>query len=95
MPMENLNIHHDESRKGFFAGINGTEAEITYREKPNGTLVYHHTYVPDELRGQGIAGKITRFALDWAREKGKLVRATCPYIVKYLEDHPEYEDITV
>lgn len=93
--MEELTIRHDPDRQGFFTGTNGSEAELTYREKPNGTLVYNHTYVPDALRGQGIAGKITKYALDWAKENGKKVRATCPYVVKYLENHPEYESITV
>jgi len=93
--MNSITIHHDENRKGFFAGVNGSEAEITYREKPNGTLVYNHTYVPDEFRGQGIAGKLARYALNWARENGKKVRASCPYIVAYLKHHPEYEDILV
>lgn len=93
--MKTLEIQHDTERKGFFMAINGVEAELTYREKPNGTLVYHHTFVPDELRGQGIAGKLTRFALDWARENGKKVRATCPYVLSFLEKHREYEDILV
>ena len=93
--MDRMQIIHNGERKGFFTGSNGTEAEITYREKPNGTLVYNHTYVPAELRGKGVAGKLTRFAMEWAREHGRKVRATCPYIVSFLENHPEYEDILV
>lgn len=93
--MDNLSVRHDPERSGFFIGTNGAEAELTYRKKPNGTLVYHHTYVPDEFRGKGIAGKITRYALEWAKKNGRKVRATCPYILSYLKNHPEYESILV
>lgn len=91
--MEELAIHHDASRKGFFAELKGKEAELTYRRADGNVLMYHHTFVPPELRGGGVAGKITRFALEWAREKGYKVKAMCPYVVSFLEKHPEYDDI--
>lgn len=93
--MSELLIEHDERRGGFFARVDGSEARLTYSEAPGGVLVYESTFVPPTMRGGGIAGKITRFALEWARENGKKVRPVCPYIVSYLEKHPEFGDVVV
>ena len=92
--METVTITHEPDRKGFFASIDGHKAELTYRVEPDGTLAYNHTYVPEELRGKGIAGKITRYALEWARENGKKVRPVCPYIVSFVKKNPEFDDIS-
>jgi len=91
--MNTIKIRHDYTRKCFIAVMNGMESKITYRERPDGTLEYDHTFVPNVLRGQGIAAEITCFALDWARENRKKIHATCPYIVAFLEERRDYEDI--
>ncbi len=90
-----MKINYDQNARRFYISLNGEEAELTYREGEDGILIYHHTYVPPGLRGGGVAGKITRFALAWAREEGRVVKPTCPYIVAFLEKHPEFGDIIV
>jgi predicted GNAT family acetyltransferase len=91
--MSELLIEHDEKRKGFFARLDGSEARLTYSERPDGVLVYESTFVPPAMRGGGVAGKITSFALEWAREEGRKIKPTCPYIVSFLEKHPEFGDV--
>jgi predicted GNAT family acetyltransferase len=49
--------------------------------------------VPEAVGGRGIAGEITRYALDWARDKGLRVVANCPYVARWIERHPEYEQL--
>ena len=49
-----------------------------------------HTFVPEALRGQNIAGRLTRFALDDVRQTGKKVRPQCSYTQLFLRRHPEY-----
>lgn len=64
-------------------------AEITF-PKVNGVPVIDHTFVDDSLRGQGIAGKLVRAALDQLRtEKAPEIRATCSYVQVWAERHPE------
>ncbi len=43
--------------------------------------------------GQGIAGAITRHALDYSREQGWKVIPRCPYVVAWIKRHPEYQDL--
>ena len=52
-----------------------------------------HTFVPDPLEGKGVASSLARYALEWAREKGKRVIVYCPFVAAYLKRHPEYSNI--
>jgi predicted GNAT family acetyltransferase len=54
-----------------------------------------HTEVAPTHRGQGIAERLARFALDDARHRGLRVIPTCPYVRSFLDGHPEYHDIVV
>jgi uncharacterized protein len=54
-----------------------------------------HTEVFPDYEGHGIAAGLTRFALDDARRRGLGVIATCPYVRRYLESHPDDLDIVV
>ncbi len=52
-----------------------------------------HTEVPPEYGGQGIAGKLARFALEAIRAEAFSIVPLCPYIRKYITEHPEYSDL--
>lgn len=67
-------------------------AFLSYRHV-GGSLTLDHTEVPPELEGRGIASKLTRTALDYAREKGLEVVPLCPYVSRYLKKHSEYLDL--
>lgn len=67
-------------------------AFLSYRHV-GGSLTLDHTEVPPELEGRGIASKLTRTALDYAREQGLKVVPLCPYVSRYLKKHSEYLDL--
>lgn len=79
----------------FYIGDNENEpiAEITYKEKDDQTIIVDHTYVSDELRGQGIAGKLVAVITDFARNEGLKIVPTCPYVASKMEKTPEYHDL--
>lgn len=88
--------HEDRGRGGLFvAGEGEDRAELTY--SPAGiqdAWVFDHTYVPEKLRGQGIAKKLLDFAVGFAREKGMKVVPACSYVRAEFERHPErYADL--
>lgn len=60
-------------------------AEITFPETEPGIYTIDHTYVGDELRGQGMAGKLVQMAVDQIHEQGGQVRATCSYASGWLD----------
>ncbi len=57
------------------------------------TIYFTHTGVPQPLEGQGLAGRLAKAGLDYAREKSLKVVPACEFIFVYLRRHPEYQDI--
>ncbi len=56
-------------------------------------IVFTHTGVPPEIEGRGIAGALTRAALEYARVQQLKVVPQCPFVRKYLEKHSEFRDL--
>ncbi|HDQ14116.1 MAG TPA: N-acetyltransferase [Sediminispirochaeta sp.] len=88
-------VHHDPEGSKFFAESKGEEAHLIYRLLDGGILDLTHTYVPPSLRGGGLAGRIVKRALDYAREKGYRVIPSCWYAEAFIQRHPEYQDLLV
>jgi predicted GNAT family acetyltransferase len=55
----------------------------------DGIMTIHHTYVPMELRGKGLAGQLAKAAFDFARAEGLQVIPACSYIATYAKRFPE------
>ena len=92
----NIVIEHDQENSQFVSEIDGKISYLKYEMLPDGkTLDYLSTYVPSELRGRQIAGQITKFALDYAKENHYKVIPSCSYVQAYIESHPEYQDLVL
>ena len=52
-----------------------------------------HTQVDPAHGGQGLGGRIVKFALDDIRARGLKVRPACPFVAHYITEHPEYADL--
>jgi predicted GNAT family acetyltransferase len=85
-----LDVRHDEKGHKFYALIDGKEAHTLYKPVGDRTWDFQHTYVPDELRGQGVAEEIVGHALDEAERQGHRFFASCPFVSAFVERHPEY-----
>jgi hypothetical protein len=87
-----------------------TDAEATHRYEAHveaelagfleyvvkrGRIALVHTEVLPVHRGQGIADQLARYALEDARRRGLRVIATCPFVRRYVDRHPETHDIVV
>lgn len=70
-------------------------AEITFDTSDENNLVIDHTYVSNELRGQGMAGKLVDRVVKHAREQDKKIVALCPYAKNKIEKSEEHKDILV
>jgi uncharacterized protein len=82
-------VEHDAAKDRFVARVGSGEAELTYVERDGRVLDLTHTFVPPEGRGQGIGEDLVEFAFAYARENDYRIKATCPYVRNWLEDHPE------
>ncbi len=90
--MEEGVIYHDEDKQKFFIKIDENEGHLKYQKDGN-VLDFHHTYVPEEFRGHGIASKIVESALEYAKNNNFKVKPTCPFVADYIKRHNEYLDI--
>jgi predicted GNAT family acetyltransferase len=68
--------------------------ELTYRLEP-GLVLLAHTEIRPSLRGQGLATRLVRSALEDIRVKGLKVRPLCPFVRAFVARYPEYDDLLV
>ena len=88
-----FNIKHDTKAQKFFTVISGKECTLKY-EKVNEHLInFKLLFVPKNLRGQGIAGRVMEFALAYAKKNMIKVKASCSYVQEYLNDHMEHTEL--
>lgn len=81
----NARIMHDPENKHFYVIVNGARAYLAYMDLGKQTLDIYRTFVPDILRGQGIAARLTEHALQYARLRGYTVIPSCSYVERYME----------
>lgn len=87
-----------EIKKGnqqFFIGDDETSAiaYVTFKDKNESTIIVEHTFVSDELRGQGIAGKLYKTIIDYARKENKKIIPECSYIKSKMEQNKADQDL--
>lgn len=85
-------ITHNEQAHRFEATVDGLRSLLTYRLFPD-RIVLYHTEVPTPIEGHGIAAKLTRAALDFARANHLRVIPSCPYVSSFLRKNSEYHDL--
>lgn len=56
-------------------------------------VVFDHTFVPEVLRGRGIAARLARAALEEARQRRWKVVPRCSYVAAFIKRNPEYADL--
>lgn len=79
-----IDAQHQPERQRFIAIVDGHEAVADYRV--SGVVVdFNHTYVPEALRGQGVAEQLVAAALAWARSKHYKIEASCGYVQRFLD----------
>lgn len=87
-----ITVRHNTAARRYEAEIAGHLAVTEYVVE-GGRMVFTHTLVPPELRGQGIAEKLVRAALEDARLQGRRVVPQCPYVARFLQRNPEFQSL--
>lgn len=82
--------NYDESR--FETKVDDQLCVLDYT-LDNGVIAMNRVLVPPPVEGRGIAGALTRHALDHSREQGWRVIPRCPYVAAWIKRHPDYADL--
>ncbi|WP_040911541.1 GNAT family N-acetyltransferase [Leptospira broomii] len=88
-------VKHDEQARTFVLIQDGFEAYLDYNEIGKEIWNLTHTFVPDSLRGKGLAAILVKAALEAARKSGKKIIPSCSYVETFLKRNPDYSDLVI
>lgn len=91
MPVE---VQHNPAQHRFEVHVGDHVAELRY-QRTGDVIAYTHTEVPPALEGQGIAGQMAKYALDYAKDNNLRIQPLCPYVAKYVQRHHDWDDFLV
>ena len=91
--LDQLEIAHNPAENRFETWLDGQLAKLDYMEDGN-TIVMMHVGVPYEFRGHGVAGKITKAGLEYAKTRSLRVIPMCSYVAAYIRRNPQYVELT-
>jgi uncharacterized protein len=87
-----IEVVHNTSNSRFEVDLGKQKAVLIYMIKA-GLFIMLHTEVPPAFEGRGVAGKMAREALEFAKYDGLKVRSYCSFTTRYIERHPEYQNL--
>jgi uncharacterized protein len=90
---EDISITHQPGRARYEIAVAGELAGFVEYRGADGALDLVHTEVLPAFEGRGLAARLAQFALDDARRHGRKVVPTCSYIARYIERHPEAQEL--
>jgi hypothetical protein len=80
------------AERRFEINLEGETAFAEYRLIEHG-IILPHTVVPEAFEGKGVGGKLARYAMQYARERGLKIIPLCPFMAAYMAKHPETHDL--
>lgn len=89
-------VVHDETGSRFVLTRGDQELGFAeYETTDDGGIVFTHTEIDPALQERGLGSQLVGGALDQLRATTEVrVGATCPFVRRYLSEHPEYEGLT-
>lgn len=89
-------VVHDEAGSRFVLKRGDREiGETVYVTRDDGGIVFTHTEVDENLQERGLGSTLVKGALEELRSSTTVrIRATCPFVRRYLAEHPEFANLT-
>jgi predicted GNAT family acetyltransferase len=89
-----LAVTHKPARSRYELRDDGHLLGFTeYRERDDGVLVFPHTVIPKPTRGAGYGATLVGGALDDVRRQGRRIVPECPFVRRFVREHPDYQDL--
>ncbi len=87
-------LKNDTDSHQYQMNVDGQTAFIEYIPEGD-TLVLVHTEVPESLSGRGIGHQLVHETLDDIAAHGGHIIPTCPFIISYIQENPEYSKLII
>jgi predicted GNAT family acetyltransferase len=92
--MAEVKIEKNEALSRYEAYVDGDLGGFAEYELGSKRIRFTHTEVDDAFEGHGVGSELARAALDDVRREGThQVIALCPFIKKWIDEHPDYQDL--
>lgn len=88
-----VEVVENEQEKRYEARIDGALAGVAVYVPADGMRVITHTEVDPEYEGRGVGSALARFALDDIRARDTKVMPLCPFVLGWMQRHPDYADL--
>ena len=86
-------VRDNPERHRFEIDLGDGDLAIADYTLPEGKIMFTHTEVPPEHEGQGIGTLLIKAGLKAARERGLKAIPICPFFARYIQRHPEEQDL--
>jgi predicted GNAT family acetyltransferase len=83
-----IEVRHNAAASRFEATVDGHLCVANYH-LVDGVMRIHHTAVPRQLTGRGIAARLVQAALAYAAANDLEVEPWCSYVRTYMKRNPE------
>lgn len=85
-------VVNNETQHRFEISLGGDVAFAEYNLVQGG-IILPHTVVPPAFEGKGVASRLARYAMDYARTRDLKIIPLCPFMAGYIQKHPETHDL--
>jgi predicted GNAT family acetyltransferase len=93
--MENYELIDNQDENQYEFRIGKHIAKIEYIKTKNNEIYLTHTETPIALEGKGIASALVKEVLEDIKAKGLRLVPLCPFVVSYIQKHPEWRDLVI
>ncbi|GAB3262221.1 GNAT family N-acetyltransferase [Nocardioides dilutus] len=92
--MSDVQVSDNPGESRFEAHVDGELAGFAAYDNTDDLIVFTHTEIFDAFEGQGVGSALARSALDAVHADGtRKVLPRCPFIRRWIEKHPDYQDL--
>jgi uncharacterized protein len=88
-----LEVVDNPARSRYELRDDGHLVGFTEYQERDGVLAFPHTVITQPKRGAGYGRTLVQGALDDVRAKGRRIVAECPFVARFVAEHPDYADL--
>ena len=87
-----IKIIHDQKNHTFKTSIDD-ECCLNYKMIDKNVINFYHTFVPEKLRGKGIAATLVEAGLRYAGNNNLRVIPDCSYVRLFIQRNDKYRSL--
>lgn len=90
-----MDVQKNDDSGSYEAVVDGQVVGMIVYHTPSGDqrVTFSHTIIDPGYRGQGIATRLVKHALDDLRTRGLKLTNYCSFVADFIADHPEYKEL--